>query len=531
VIRLKRLKRLILILVVLCLVSASFLNNNKVAVAAGTTKTVSPPDQGGDFNKIQDAINNANPGDTILVRRGIYNESIVVNVTRVTLIGEDRDKTVIMGGDMNYVVSIVAENVGLTNLTIIRSAIRLNSYGILVVSGGNEMSQNNITGNDRGIMLQLSSSNTISDNIIAKNNYGISLYSSNFNMISNNDVSSNTYEGIDSSFSHSNWIVANTVSLNGYDGIKLYSSSNNQIWYNSIAFNKKYGIDIDYSASTNTNVFLNNFNNLQQVSLGNSVSAWSYEDEGNYWSDYNGTDIYSGPYQNETGADGIGDTAYVMDANNRDSRPLMGIFSVLYIPLAGVRYPITVVSNSTISELGFETRPETGDKVLHFKAEGADNTTGFCRIMIPVQLTNYSFIMLADEEEIVPTFLNVTSDQYVYLYFTYLHDSDISIVSSKTQYLLDTLQTQVADLQATIDSRDAEYNELLKNYTFLFGNYTMLQNDYQQHLSDYLRNVDNIQNIMYIFAATTAIFMITTVYLSKVAHLSLITKKKESKTE
>ncbi len=33
--------------------------------------------------------------------------------------------------------------------------------------------------------------------------------------------------------------------------------------------------------------------------------------------------MYSGQYQNETGSDGIGDTPYVIDANNQDNHPLM----------------------------------------------------------------------------------------------------------------------------------------------------------------------------------------------------------------
>jgi hypothetical protein len=37
---------------------------------------------------------------------------------------------------------------------------------------------------------------------------------------------------------------------------------------------------------------------------------------------------------------------------------------------------------------------------------------------------------------------------------------------------------------------------------------------------DYSEKVNNIQNLMYIFAATTAIFIITTIYLSRNAHTS-----------
>lgn len=42
-----------------------------------------------------------------------------------------------------------------------------------------------------------------------------------------------------------------------------------------------------------------------------------------YWSDYAGVDEFSGPYQNNTGSDGIGDTPYIIHGNNQDQYPLM----------------------------------------------------------------------------------------------------------------------------------------------------------------------------------------------------------------
>ena len=48
-----------------------------------------------------------------------------------------------------------------------------------------------------------------------------------------------------------------------------------------------------------------------------------YPSGGNYWSDYNGTDSYRGPYQNVTGSDGIGDTPYAINATDIDNYPLM----------------------------------------------------------------------------------------------------------------------------------------------------------------------------------------------------------------
>jgi len=48
------------------------------------------------------------------------------------------------------------------------------------------------------------------------------------------------------------------------------------------------------------------------------VDIWDngYPSGGYYWSDYNGTDSYSGPYQDLTGSDGIGDTPRALSCLN-----------------------------------------------------------------------------------------------------------------------------------------------------------------------------------------------------------------------
>ena len=77
----------------------------------------------------------------------------------------------------------------------------------------------------------------------------------------------------------------------------------------------EYGIAF-YGASNNF-VYHNYFiNNSRQVSnfYGTETNSWDNGSEGNYWSDYNGTD---------TNEDGIGDIPYVIDENNQDNYPLM----------------------------------------------------------------------------------------------------------------------------------------------------------------------------------------------------------------
>jgi hypothetical protein len=98
-----------------------------------------------------------------------------------------------------------------------------------------------------------------------------------------------------------NTITGNNVA-NNTRGTELYSFGNDTIYHNS---------------------FINN-TQMALVSWANSI-IWDngYPLGGNYWSDYNGTDLFYGLYQNRTGSDGIGDTPYTVDANNSDHYPLM----------------------------------------------------------------------------------------------------------------------------------------------------------------------------------------------------------------
>jgi len=213
------------------------------------------------------------------------------------------------------------------NNSITGNNITANNWQGILLSTSNH---NNVTGNNirengyEGVCLDSSPNNTISRNTVVDNYGGIWFASSRYNIVSNNNVSSNDYVGIRLDYSEAsfNEISGNDFSNSDY-GVFLASSANNTIVDNAIT-NNNHGIYV--SGSSSNAFFYNNIvNNSQQVVSYDSTNLWDngYPSGGNYWNDYAGVDFCSGPYQNETGSDGMGDTAYVIDANNQDNYPLM----------------------------------------------------------------------------------------------------------------------------------------------------------------------------------------------------------------
>lgn len=508
-----------------------------------------------DYPTIQEAINHANPGDTIFVYKGTYYEHVIINKS-VSLVGEDRDSTIINGEGTDSVVHVAANNVNInsftiqkggrglydssifvdhfSNINISHTTVKNSSNGIcLSYSTRNTILRNTASDNKYGISLYSSDNNEISSNNASDNKYGIALYSSNNNEIygnnaysnkingihlqssSDNTVSSNTaysnnFDGIRLEFSNNNVISSNTASKNDY-AIRLDSSGNNIVSANNVSDNY-YGIYL-HSSSNNNTIYHNNLNNTDQV-WSDSVNLWDDDKEGNYWTDYTGQD------QNE---DGIGDTPYIIDANNRDNYPLMGKFSDFRVTWKDKTYHTTTICNSTISNFRFEIGRETANKIISFNVSGEDGTIGFCRVMIPTELMNHPPIVLIDEEEITPTLLDASNKTGIRLYFAYVHSSHaITIISSKLMFLYNELLDRYLRLQTDSQDLNSTYHELLDNYSQLLEHYGRLNASYQElqgnHTTLLFEHAQNIRSLVYVLIATTTIFIIAAIYLSTHAH-------------
>ena len=371
-----------------------------------------------DFQTIQEAINAATSGDTIFVYSGTYQEwNIVLAEDNLSLIGENRDTTIIDGGSVYYwILIIAAQNVTVTGFTIQNSPV--GTAGIFLDHAMKSKISNNIIKNhDSGIYALFSNENIIENNWVANNNEGIILSTGcKENKIRGNNVTGNTHPvfggGIDlTNGARNNEVENNNIIQNKY-GI-IISHENNSIFGNQI-INNDVGI-YEYSESTRGyKIFHNNFiNNTRQVDLGNlSVNAWDNGVEGNYWSDYDGTDFNQ---------DGIGDAPYIINGNNTDCNPLMGTFSDFTVAWEERAYHVTTICNSTISAFQFDQV----NKVIRFNVTGEEGTLSFCRISIPKALMNYtSYTVLVDGNE--PTLqkdLPCSNSTHEYLYFTYIHST------------------------------------------------------------------------------------------------------------
>ena len=177
--------------------------------ASAATLTVNASG-GADYTRIQDAINNSNNGDTILVYSGTYSEDVNVN-KQLILKGVDT------GGGKPVIYSrgnVIKLRAGDSTLEGFKAtgARAIYNAGIVVNSNNNIIRNNDAFYNFWGIYLSYSSNNTLSGNSASGNSiYGISLDSSSNNILSDNIASYNSAEGISLAYSSNHMLIGNSA--------------------------------------------------------------------------------------------------------------------------------------------------------------------------------------------------------------------------------------------------------------------------------------------------------------------------------
>ena len=273
------------------------------------------------YKCIQDAVNSTKPGSSIYVFNGTYHEHLQINKT-ITLIGEDKNNTIIDGNGIGSVIFVRSNWTNITGFTIQNCSELTDFYyaGIVLSrSSNNSIYKNNIIKNKgESIYLRINSSyNKIFSNNICNNKEGIRLNAyCSYNEIFQNNISNIYHYGIVLSY----WCNFNNISRNHilgnitshHSSIRFFATDKNTVYENIIeggewgtAFSLEHshenlilrnsfigrngfpdeGIKLNYKCHKNK-IYENNFiNHSCHANFGTSFLNHWY---GNYWDDWFG---------------------------------------------------------------------------------------------------------------------------------------------------------------------------------------------------------------------------------------------------
>jgi parallel beta-helix repeat protein len=263
----------------LILLTITALSTAAIQIVDGNGGRIVVPDN---YPTIQDAVDHANEGGTVFVRKGTYEESVTINKS-LSLIGEDKTQTTILGGWQlgGTVVLVTHDNVTISGFTIQSNAN--NTHGgsirgvhLLHVQGCKVSdctlswvgigvwlyeSQNNLVEDcycdglsyftRSGVTLERSSKNRICNNtLFGSEQAGIEVFSSDGNTITDNILQSK-WAGINSEYSNNNTIADNSITAVRWGVWLRAASSHNEVEKNSVT-GSLTGIQVNYGSSYNT---------------------------------------------------------------------------------------------------------------------------------------------------------------------------------------------------------------------------------------------------------------------------------------
>ncbi len=345
--------------------------------------------QDANFTSIQAAVDAANPGDEIVVKPGIYDENIVIN-KNVSIVSESGNfsDTIVRAADSSQDIFSIWTNgvsikgfgisgsnsagihlLGVLDCHIENNKLFNNSCGIdlYIMSSGNKLENNEISGCPTGISLGGSLYNNLSNNLISNCSSGISLFDSLNNSLENNTISENV-EGISlAGESNDNTLINNAVILNEEVGLHVYETLNNLIYNNN--FNNT--VNIKSEAISDKNIW-----NTTKTK-GTNIAGGPYLG-GNLWARPDGT-VYSDRVK-DVDLDGILDFQYSIEGGQL----------IDYLPLKEFKPVTFTVNNSTGKPADFTSiqaaidNASPGDTILIFPGIYEEN--------VDVYVTNLTLI-------------------------------------------------------------------------------------------------------------------------------------------
>jgi parallel beta-helix repeat protein len=359
-----------------------------------------------DYATIQQAINAASNGSTILVNSGMYHEHLIVNTT-VRLIGTDKISTIIEGDKNRTAITMTANNAVIDGFTIRNCAHPNASFGY----GSIELVECN--------------SCTVSDNLLTENECnGILLIHSNGSAIMNNIITltggsydSGLYWGVGIGVGEScnNTIQGNVIARSVVAAISLDNCSENLITQNTILDNNHWGIQLTFA--DNNTIHHNNFvqDPTAIYSSDSYNNVWDDGARGNYWDDYVGFDDGS---NDRVAGDGVGDTA--LPHHRVDNFPLVQPVEPIPILWENKAYPLTLRCNSTVSAFRF-AQP---DKAVTFSVAGPPNSTGYCNLTVPkVLLSGDPWKITVNGTDMTSQAIIVANQTHTSIYLAYVQSN------------------------------------------------------------------------------------------------------------
>jgi parallel beta-helix repeat protein len=255
----------------------------------GATWTVNQSDS------IQVRIDDASPGDIILVNEGTYYENIFVSKS---LILRGNGSPIVDGNGSGSVITLLADGIVLEGLVVMNSSTQSSgSDGIMIISNKNVIKNSTVQNCVTGFNLVNSSSNTIEANIIINNRIGVNLRNSSKTLIAENEIIDNK-QGISLIEARNNSIRGNNASENNQQGIRISNSFYNQISNNTVTFNAENGISLIRS---NNNILLNNnasFDAQIGISMDDSDNNIFIGNSASYSKNRNGINIINNSNNN-----------------------------------------------------------------------------------------------------------------------------------------------------------------------------------------------------------------------------------------
>jgi parallel beta-helix repeat protein len=482
------------------------------------------------WDTIQEGVNDASDGDTVIVYAGAYCENVKVNKS-ITLRSAGADVVTVETEDTSdHVFEVTADWVSVSGFTAIGATeggwagiyldnvdycdisdnkVSNNGYGIhLWCSGSNAITNNTANSNNNiGIALPSSSNNVLIDNVVTNNDVGISVsISGNSNTLTNNNASNNLC-GIQLSVSSNNVLTNNTANSNNYRSICLSHSSDN-ILANNNASNSDYGI---WLGDSSNNVLTDNIANLNNNTGIILLSSSSDNILTNNTASNNGGGVHLQYSSNN-----------VLIDNTADSNNGSGIY--LYYSSNNTLTDNTMTGNThnfgvfSISLLRYIQNIDTSNivdgKPIYYWVDQQDQTVpndaGFVGIINCTNITVRNLTLTNNEQAVLLAYSDnskieniTTSNNYRGIHLSFSSSSNVmNIAASNNYYGIYLYQSSNNTLENLIASNNdygirlwsSSNNNVKKNNANL-NNYCGISLQYSNDNKIYLNNfIDNTQN-------------------------------------